>query len=73
MREEGEDFRSDMPGAELEGLYEIRAAGELLKLLARAFRLADPDAEPETAPADPDGEATGPVPTRLPFRRIPLD
>jgi hypothetical protein len=38
MREEGEDFRSEMPGAELEGLYEIRTAGELLKLVARLDR-----------------------------------
>ena len=38
MREEGADFRSEIPGSEMEGLYEVRTAGELLKLAARLDR-----------------------------------
>jgi len=38
MREDDEDFRSTIPGAELEGMYELRTAGELLKLAARVDR-----------------------------------
>lgn len=40
MREGGDDFRSEIPGSELEGLYELHTAGELLKLAARLDRFA---------------------------------
>ena len=36
-REEGGDFSSSIPGSELEGLYELRSAGEALKLAARVL------------------------------------
>lgn len=51
MREEGEDFRSEIPGAEMEGLYELRTAGELLKLAARLdrFMALFPDAREPVA------------------------
>lgn len=80
MREAGGDFRSDMPGAELESLYEIRTAGELLKLVARAFgamargaaRAAPPSGSVE---GDPDGARgpDGPRPSALPYHRITLE
>lgn len=55
MREEGEDFRSSIPGAELENLYELRTAGELLKLAARIdrYRRLFPTAV-ETRPGEGD-------------------
>lgn len=59
MREEGRDFHCTIPGAEIEGLYEVRTAGELLKLAARIDRylLRFPGA---TEPVEGDaGEAAG--------------
>jgi hypothetical protein len=57
MREEGDDFRSSIPGSELEGLYELRTAGELLKLAASldhlVRRFPDAAAEAETPDGDP--------------------
>lgn len=80
MREEGEDFRSEMPGAELDGLYEVRHAGEVLKLLARAFRLIDAVGgerqEPGPAGEGGDGERRAPSTppaTALPWRRVGLE
>lgn len=35
MRQDGDDFASELPGAELDGLLEVRTAGEVLKLVAR--------------------------------------
>ena len=37
VRESGADFSSELPGSELDGLYAVEAAGEVLKLLARFF------------------------------------
>lgn len=37
VRPEGQDYHSDMPGAELEGLYAVSSGGEVLKLAMRAF------------------------------------
>lgn len=37
VREEGEDFATTLPGGELDGLYSLTAAGEVLKLAARLF------------------------------------
>ena len=72
-REEGRDFSTDLPGAELDALYGIETAGELLKLLARFFAYTDnmPEVEEESASggAVPDD---GPRPTTLPFRRVTL-
>ncbi len=46
VRADGQDpdFTSSIPGADMDGLYGIHAAGEPLKLLARFFALLD--AEP---------------------------
>lgn len=60
VRPEGEDFRSFMPGAELEGLYSIAAGGEALKLAMRVFwyLAAFPHrlTEPEEGGAAPEGD-----------------
>lgn len=71
MRESGDDFRSEIPGAELEGLYELRTTGELLKLAARidAFvRRFRPSTPRATAPVAPEG----PPPGGAPYTRITL-
>ncbi len=73
MRPDGPDFESDLPGAELEGLYEVRTAGELLKLVARAaalIRAGGVEASGDDPPASPTPE--GPRPSRLPSRRVLL-
>ena len=44
MRHDGEDFASEMPGSELERLYEVQTAGEVLKLVARATSWLGPTA-----------------------------
>jgi hypothetical protein len=69
-RDDGGDFSSSIPGAELEGLHQLRTAGEVLKLAARTLaRLeTDPGGTPEVWPG-----AGPPPPTRLPYRRIELD
>lgn len=61
-RDEG-DFATDLPGAEIDHLYGIETAGELLKLLARFFAYLDgaPSALEEGRPGpepDDDPEAT---------------
>jgi hypothetical protein len=73
MRGEGaEDFVPSMPGAELEGLFELRTTGELLKLGARldAWLQHHPEAlhEPD-APPDP----AGPWASELPYRLLTLE
>lgn len=57
IRESGRDFESTLPGGEMERLYSLEAAGEVLKLLARTFRYVErfPDAvREEAAPEDVD-------------------
>lgn len=70
MREEGADFASALPGAELDELYEVRAPGELLELLILAFR--DPAGSAESWPGPPPGagDDDAPVPSALPFTRL---
>ena len=75
MRESGEHFRSEMPGSELEGLYELRTAGELLKLAARIERFVArfPDAVGEEAsPPEEPGGAGEPDPGTLSYRPLRL-
>lgn len=80
MREEGEDFATSMPGAELDRLYEVRTAGEVLKLGTRVLRyLATAPEEARTAvdgPPDPapatSEEASGPRPSSRPYVRVRL-
>lgn len=72
MRPDGGDFASDMPGADLERLYEIRTVGEALKLVARAARVIRrfPAGVSDARTAEP--AAGVPVPSELPVRRVTL-
>lgn len=70
MREEGGDFRSEIPGSELEGLYEIRTAGELLKLAARLDLFVARFSGAAAPDSDSAGGAGDAVP--LPVRRLVL-
>jgi hypothetical protein len=77
IREEGPDFGSAMPGAELEGLYELRTAGEVLKLGARtlAFLESDRARKGSEARAAEPARATreaGPGASTLAYTRITL-
>lgn len=72
------DFATDLPGSELEGLYEVRTAGELLKLGARldAYLARFPQAvRPGEAPSNASAEAgaAAPPPSALPHSIVTLD
>ena len=81
VREEGKDFGTTLPGGELEELHSLESGGEALKLGARLLRRIEAlePGEPEIAAGgeNPDvGEGgpepgRGPIPSRLPWRRIP--
>ncbi len=74
-RPEGADFSTSIPGGDIDGLYEIRTAGEVLKLLARFFAYAEgvPEALVEGAPAPPTDPRPGtPRPSRLAYQRVVL-
>ncbi|NNF13700.1 MAG: hypothetical protein HKN72_10765 [Gemmatimonadetes bacterium] len=77
-REEGPDFATDLPGAEIDGLYEIQSAGEVFKLMARCFAYLDgmPDAvergEPPAVADEGSPGAGPPKPSRLDFSRVTL-
>jgi hypothetical protein len=71
MREGDEDYASSIPGHELDGLYAVETAGEVLKLLARFFAYL------QVAPgAGAEGRAEaaggGPRPSTLPYTRVEL-
>ena len=70
MRETGTDFESSIPGAELDRLYEIRSAGEALKLVGRALLLLEDSPCDTHAPVVLHEDETGPRPSRLPYHRI---
>jgi len=72
VRGEGSDFATNLPGGELEGLYSLTAAGEVLKLAARLFAhlTAAPDAARAGSPGPVDAS---PAPSRLAYRRVTLE
>jgi len=70
VREAGGDFSSSLPGSELEGLHQVRTAGEVLKLAARAFAWLDTHPGREVRGEEGAGP---PAPSVLPYRRIELD
>ena len=72
MRDGGEDFRSEMPGAELEGLYEIRTAGELLKLVARLDRFVHRFPRGRVAGTTPGGTGAEPASGTPDYTRLIL-
>jgi hypothetical protein len=65
-REDGQDFTSEMPGSQLEGLYQMTTPGEVLKLAARLWLL------PELVASKRQGRAnaTSPKPSDLPYSRV---
>jgi hypothetical protein len=71
IRGSGDDFASRLPGGELDDLYSVEAAGEVLKLLARLFVFvqAEPGRLEEREP-DPAG---APHPSALRYTRVSLD
>ena len=71
MREDGDDFTSSLPGAELEGLYELRSSGEALKLTARVLRRLGATRDVDAMCASPDhAEVGAPRPSRLRYRGV---
>ena len=79
VRPDGEDFRSSLPGAELEGLFTVASGAEALKLAMRIFWYLDAfpgcvedGRVPEvTGGVDgPDDLKDGPRPTGLEYRRV---
>ena len=71
VRTEGEDFRSSLPGAELEDLYSIEAGGEAVKLAMRIFWYMDTFPERVMEGADAPGEGV-PRASDLSYRRVVL-
>ncbi len=70
VRDSQEDYRSSLPGADLDRLYAVETAGELLKLIARffAYAAASPDS---LAPGTPSkDEAASPRPSGLPYTLV---
>jgi hypothetical protein len=65
-RDDGRDFASEMPGSELEGLYQVTTSGEALKLAARLWLLPGL----VTSPGHGRVDSTFPAPSRLPYSRI---
>lgn len=72
VRETGADFETSLPGGELERLYSFETTGEVLKLVARAFRHVGRHPESVTEEEAPEEASTGPEPTELPYRHIHL-
>lgn len=72
----GTDFETTLPGGELDELYSVMTAGELLKLAARVFQYLDavPESlgaeETSPRPDEVDEAPPGTRPSFLPFRRI---
>jgi hypothetical protein len=76
-RASGDDFASNLPGGDLDELYSVETAGEVLKLLARFFAVADGgearfDARPGASAPDAGRPAGGPRPSKLPYTRVSL-
>ena len=71
MREGGGDFTSSLPGHDLDGLYSVETAGEVLKLVSRFFAHmeAGAPARDQPGPVDVEG-ARGPRPSSLPYARV---
>jgi hypothetical protein len=70
------DFATDLPGSEHEGLYEVRTAGELLKLGARldAYLTRFPDAVRAAEPVTESPEnGSAPRPSALVHSIVTLD
>ena len=74
-REGGRDFENVLPGGEINGLYSILTAVEVLKLIGRILWYIDvnPDEiHPESVPEPRDEEREKGRPTAIPLPRIPF-
>jgi len=73
-RDQGDDFATELPGAEIDGLYEIQSAGEVFKLLARFFAYlnSNPDAAETGGREEASQDSMAPDPSRLDFTRVTL-
>jgi hypothetical protein len=75
MRGDTADYASAIPGHDLDRLYSVETAGEVLKLLARFFahvgatHAGREEATPRARADEPDPER-GPRPSALPYARI---
>ena len=72
MRGGDRDFSTDIPGAELERLYEIRTAGEMLKLVARTVRVVVRDRVGASEAVPAETPAGGPPASTLSGLRVGL-
>lgn len=73
VREEGGDFRTALPGAELEGLYGVEVGAEAVKLALRIFWYLEVFPAPVAEGRREVGEEEGGVrASRLPYRRVVL-
>jgi hypothetical protein len=71
----GGDFANVLPGGELSGLYSILTAGEVLKLVGRAFWYVarHPERLVEVLAEEPRARDADPPPTHLGYTRVTLD
>lgn len=72
MREGAADYSSSLPGHDLDRLYSVRNAGEVLKLLARFFAYLKAVPEAGAHAAGHAEAADGPRPSGLPYTRVQL-
>lgn len=66
----GGDFRTSLPGADLDALVGVESAGEVLKLLARFFALSRGRPQRLERSLGASREGGGPVPSALPYARV---
>jgi len=71
VRERGPDFATTLPGGELDGLYSLTAAGEVLKWVARLFFFMQRSSG-SARPGAQGPEGAVPAPSRLAYRRVSL-
>ncbi len=82
VREAGGDFSSSLPGHDLDGLYAMETAGEVLKLVARFFaylhaapgagRACRPQHADTAELGQPGAPGLSPRPSSLPFTSVAL-
>ena len=70
VRASGRDFASGLPGAELDRLYAVERAGEVLKLLARFFAHLSTGGAPLEVGRIPESVGRGPRPTAMHYTRV---
>lgn len=74
MRSGAADYQSELPGHDLDRLYSVETAGEVLKLLARFFAYMEctPAAVAAASVAPGPGPGGGPRPSELAYSRVRL-